>query len=111
MNAKISVCLFTLAFASQIYANDRSSINENYNYCYKPTKPLLFASGKSKQMYADDLQEYQRCKKNFDQMQADISKMKRLSNRRYISSSEKETAGLRQLNRENQYIVHTLMPR
>lgn len=46
-----------------------------FDYCFKPEKPLFFASSHYKNRYDEDLQAYNHCLKDFNDMQARLTKM------------------------------------
>ena len=72
----------SLIFAGQLSANQGSnSQNAMMDYCYKPVKPLLLAKKYHKQRYAEAMQEYQRCVRNFSQFQENLLRMKEESER------------------------------
>lgn len=52
---------------------------DEQDFCYKPSKPLFFASSEYKKRYAEDVKEYQRCRQSFIEMQARVASMKKES--------------------------------
>ena len=52
------------------------------DYCYKPEKPLWLSTRIHQKEYEEDMQEYERCKKHFYQVQKNIAKMKLESEQR-----------------------------
>jgi len=66
---------------------------EETDYCYKPSKPLFLSTANSKKRYAEDMQEYQRCKQYFVEMQQHSARIKQEadeSSRRIMSHYNKQ---------------------
>ncbi|MCW8930372.1 MAG: hypothetical protein OQL19_09060 [Gammaproteobacteria bacterium] len=69
------VVTFSIAHANDTNA-DEPNANEEIDYCYKPSKPLIFSTSKYKNRYLEDVKEYQRCRQGFLEMQARVASMK-----------------------------------
>lgn len=66
----------------------QSTTEEQQSYCYKPGKPLMFASSDYKARYEQDMLEYKNCHQGFLEMQARVTHMRH--------ESEKHTQLLRE---------------
>lgn len=75
MKTNISLCI-TLFFVLLSFSGQSNALEET-NYCYKPSKPLFFSTARTKNRYAEDLQEYQRCQQSFSEMQERAAQMKK----------------------------------
>ncbi len=76
MKAMLSLLLILFfATISVVSANDDQT-DDKMDYCYKPSKPLFFATAEYKHRYADDVKEYDRCRQGFFEMQARVNAMK-----------------------------------
>lgn len=77
---KSGISLFlALIFILMSCSSQANELEEQADYCYKPSKPLFFSTAQTKNRYAEDMQEYQRCKKSFIEMQDRSAKMKKES--------------------------------
>lgn len=65
--------LSSLSLCAQANTSDTTDLAD---YCYKPSKPLFFATMHYKKRYAEDVEEYQRCRQHFLEMQEDLAEMK-----------------------------------
>lgn len=75
--AMLFLCL--LFSAMSVMAADMQKYpveNTLADYCYKPEKPLWLSTRIHQKQYEEDMQEYERCKKHFYQVQKNIAKMK-----------------------------------
>ncbi len=83
---KLAVLFFCLVFTSlSLMAADRQHYpleNSLADYCYKPEKPLWLSTRIHQKQYEEDMQEYERCKEHFYQVQQNIAKMKQHSEQR-----------------------------
>jgi len=59
-----------------------ANAQEDVDYCYKPSKPLFLSTAKSNKRYAEDMQEYQRCKNYFLEMQKRSARIQKESDER-----------------------------
>jgi hypothetical protein len=80
LQTMILLLIFTaLIFPIASFANDQNNITLNHevqDYCYKPSKPLFFATEKYKRVYAEDLNEYRHCRQGYIEMQERVALMK-----------------------------------
>ena len=90
MKAVTSTCLaiifIVVSFSGLVNAED-----DVPNYCYKPSKPLFFATAQSNERYNEDLQEYQHCQKRYAEMRVREAELKK------------------EFERKNQVILETFM--
>ena len=70
----LTLIVILLSCSSQ--AND---LEEQANYCYKPSKPLFLSTAADDKRYAEDLKEYKYCQQRFAEMQERAAKMKKES--------------------------------
>lgn len=68
------IVVLLLSISTVIQANEQAA--EKIDFCYKPSKPLIFSTSKYKDRYAEDMKEYQRCRQGFLEMQARVASMK-----------------------------------
>ena len=78
MKAMLSFFLI-LFFTTMSVLSQADSQAGVQDYCYKPSKPLFFATAEYKRRYAEDVEEHQRCQKGFIEMQARVASMKKES--------------------------------
>ena len=80
MKAVTSTCLaiifIVVSFSGLVNAED-----DVPNYCYKPSKPLFFATAQSNERYNEDLQEYQHCQKRYAEMRVREAELEKESER------------------------------
>lgn len=69
----------TASFSSFAEAVVSSETVVPVDYCYKPDKPLFFATQHYKNRYADDIAEYGRCQKSFIEMKKHVANMQKES--------------------------------
>ena len=74
MKAMLSFFVVLLISISSV-VQAKVQAGEEMDYCYKPSKPLFFATSEYKNRYAEDMKEYQRCRKGFLEMQARVTAM------------------------------------
>ena len=72
---KISSFFFLALFLLGLSASSHADTYEPVPHCYKPSKPLFFASRHYKDRYRIDVEEYQSCLKKFIQHQELAAKM------------------------------------
>ncbi len=72
----LALIFIVVSFSGLVNAED-----DVPNYCYKPSKPLFFATAQSNERYNEDLQEYQRCQKRFAEMRVREAELKKESER------------------------------
>ncbi len=78
MKAMLSLLLILFFTTISVLSQANSQADEQ-DFCYKPSKPLFFASSEYKKHYAEDVKEYQRCRQSFIEMQARVASMKKES--------------------------------
>lgn len=78
MKAMLSLFLI-LFFTTMSAISQADNQADAQDYCYKPSKPLFFATVEYKKRYAEDVEEHQRCRKGFIEMQARVASMKKES--------------------------------
>ncbi len=62
---------------AQASSSQKNTVVDNkMDYCYKPSKLLFFSTAEYKKRYAEDMKEYQRCRKSFLEMQEHMAIMK-----------------------------------
>lgn len=100
MKAMLSLCfiLFFTTLSSFGFADGSLSLAEEktdavWDFCYKPSKPLILASSDYKKRYAEDIKEYQRCRQSFLDMQARVASMKEESEKNAKKIIERFAAG------------------
>lgn len=85
MKAKLSIlftlflfftAMTTIIVPSTVSAQENSPADDELNYCYKPSKPLFFAKSVFKDHYAEDMKEYQRCRRSFIEMRDRVASMR-----------------------------------
>jgi len=78
---KESLSLFLILFFStlSVLSQAAGQMNDEMDFCYKPSKPLFFSTSEYKNHYAEDVKEYQRCRQGFLDMQARVASMKKAS--------------------------------
>ncbi|WP_198265328.1 hypothetical protein [sulfur-oxidizing endosymbiont of Gigantopelta aegis] len=97
MKAMLStITIFLLVLPALSFANDQVDIattSEIQDYCYKPSKPLFFATNEYKRIYAEDVSEYKRCRQGYIEMKQRVALMKaeadknaKLIHKRFINS-------------------------
>ena len=57
-------------------ADVESASEKVQSYCYRPGKPLFFATSDTKARYHEDLREYENCRQGFLEMQAHVTHMR-----------------------------------
>jgi len=72
---KISSFFFLTLFLIGLSALSHADTYEPVAHCYKPSKPLFFASRQYKDRYRDDVQEYHSCLNTFIKHQELAAKM------------------------------------
>ena len=91
MKAELSI-LLTIVLLILLVLTPANAQGET-DYCYKPSKPLFLSTVKTKKRYAEDMQEYQRCKEYFVEMQQHSARIKQEadeSSRRIMSKYNKQ---------------------
>ncbi len=77
---KTGYFLLFMLFSPALWATHTDSSSE-FDYCYKPSKPLFFSTQEYKSRYAKDMKEYRRCQNGFYEMQAHLAEIKKESDR------------------------------
>jgi len=72
--------LLFMLFSPALWATHTAPSNE-FDYCYKPSKPLFFSTQEYKNRYSEDMKEYQRCQSGFHEMKAHLAEIKKESDR------------------------------
>jgi len=91
MKAEFSILLTIILLTLLVLTP--ANAQEETNYCYKPSKPLFLSTAKTKKRYAEDMQEYQRCKEYFIEMQQRSARIKQeadKSSQRIMSNYSKQ---------------------
>jgi hypothetical protein len=60
---------FLLILSFSVQADTQKLTVQEYDYCYKPSKPLFLAGKQYKNRYVEDMKEYQQCRQRFIEMQ------------------------------------------
>ena len=81
MMKAVTSLFLTLIFISVFFSGTVNAMDDVPNYCYKPSKPLFFATAQSNNRYNEDLQEYQYCQKRFAEMRVREAELKKESER------------------------------
>ena len=76
MKAALSFFLTIFVAILSLVSHADSQTDDAMDYCYKPSKPLILASAEYKNRYAEDVKEYQRCRKGFIEMQARVASLR-----------------------------------
>lgn len=83
MGSFFFLILFFSGLSAFSYAEDTSI---PVDYCYKPDKPLFFATQYYKNRYADDVEQYKSCVKSFIEMQNRVAKMQQESEKNSLTT-------------------------
>jgi len=75
MKAMLSFLFILLFMLLSTIGHTRSTSDDVMDYCYKPSKPLFFSTKKYKNIFADDMKEYQRCRKGYIDMKTRVAAM------------------------------------
>ncbi len=72
---KIALFIFSMLFFMGLCVSSQADTYEPVSHCYKPSKPLMFATRYYKDRYTRDVEEYQSCLKTFIEHQEYAAKM------------------------------------
>jgi len=81
MMKAVTSLFLALIFIVVPFAGLVNAMDEVPNYCYKPSKPLFFATAMSNKRYKEDLQEYQHCQKHYAEMRVHEAELKKEAER------------------------------